>query len=888
MQVNALNTLYRSNFFFCLLFIALYITCPTVCIAEEGKKTVLYLNSYHNGYHWSDGLLKGVRTVLNNSRYKIDLQIEYMDAKKYNYTSISKNLFSLYQKKFVNENFDIIIISDNDALNFVNEHRDDLFPGVPVVFCGINDLQKSDTIRGNITGVVEIFDLIATLEVAKTLHPEKNRLVVLIDNSTAGRAIQRQVEKIAKREDTGLEIEFWVQLSMQEAQQRVRQLPDNTFLFIAPYYQTIEGHFYTSEEVSKAIYKHSSVPIYTAWEFMVGYGAVGGRVLSGVKHGEIAGRMALEILAGVKAEDIPINNKPGGVYIFDYAVMDKLGIDQMLLPENRKIINSPEAFYSLSKELFWTIMISFVLLLLALVSMLGAMLERRKAELKIIDQLAFQETLMDTIPQLVSWKDVNGKYLGANQAFVDFFGIAETQLVEGMNTYDIVRDDDYGNWSAVIDSAVIDSQKAFRKLRRQVSSQDGNESWLEVNKVPLKGQGGRLVGVLSTAENITKEQNLEKQLLQSQKMEAIGTLAGGISHDFNNILTSIINSTELAIGDIPPESQTEADLKRVLKAARRGSRVVQQILSFSRPSTEGFRPTDMSEIIQEVVHLMEASTPANINVTYIIQEQCNFFVHADPTQMHQAILNLTTNGYHALREKGGNLEVYLNREQDTSSDKIATEHGNSYKIKVSVVDNGPGIATEIIDKIFNPFFSTKAKGEGTGLGLAVVHGIVKSHQGSISVANREEGGTIFEITLPESEAGDDIVSNSLYGDMKSGGNILFVEDDEDQLRTTPRLLEKMGFSVTAVRDPLAAVKLASSGNYHFDIVISDFDMPELSGTELAEQLTELPFILISGRDDAKNAAKAHANIQKVIIKPYHKKDIMDGIRDIRKNLPQDA
>ncbi|MCP3889014.1 MAG: response regulator [Desulfobulbaceae bacterium] len=879
---------HKSIYYFCLLLITLYVLSPSACTAEEEKKTVLYLNSYHNGYHWSDGLLKGVRTVLNSSRYKIDLQIEYMDAKKYNYANISKNLFSLYKEKFVNENFDIIIISDNDALNFINEHRDELFPGVPVVFCGINDLQKSDTIRGNITGVVEIFDLIATLEVAKTLHPEKNRLVVLIDNSTAGRAIQRQVEKIAKREDTGLEIEFWVQLSMQEAQQRVRKLPDNTFLFIAPYYQTIEGHFYTSEEVSEAIYKHSSVPIYTAWEFMVGYGAVGGRVLSGVKHGEIAGRMALEILAGVKPDDIPINNKPGGVYIFDYAVMDKLGIDQMLLPENRKIINSPEAFYSLSKELFWTIMISFVLLLLALVSMLGAMLERRKAELKIIDQLAFQETLMDTIPQLVSWKDVNGKYLGANQAFVDFFGIAETQLVEGMNTYDIVRDDDYGNWSAVIDSAVIDSQKAFRKLRRQVSSQDGNESWLEVNKVPLKGQGGRLVGVLSTAENITKEQNLEKQLLQSQKMEAIGTLAGGISHDFNNILTSIINSTELAIGDIPPESQTEADLKRVLKAARRGSRVVQQILSFSRPSTEGFRPTDMSEIIQEVVHLMEASTPANINVSCMIQERCKFFVHADPTQMHQAILNLTTNGYHALREKGGNLEIFLKREHDTSSDIITTEHGENYQIKVSVADNGPGIAPEIIDKIFNPFFSTKAKGEGTGLGLAVVHGIVKSHQGSISVAHREGGGTIFEIILPESEAANDIVSNSLHGDIKSGGNILFVEDDEDQLQTTPRLLEEMGFSVTAVRDSLAAVKLASSGQNHFDIVISDFDMPELSGTELAEQLTELPFILISGRDDAKTAARPHANIQKVIIKPYHKKDIMDGIRDIRKNLPQDA
>ncbi len=863
-----------------LCFILFFLFPPAFSFADLNKRHVLYLNSYHNGYKWSDGLLEGVRTVLNKSRFNVDLQIEYMDAKKFNYEAISKNLLALYKEKFKNDNFDAIVISDNDALNFVNQYRQELFPGVPVVFCGINDLRESDIAAGNITGVVEAFDFLATLDVAKKLYPEKDHLVILIDNSTAGVTITRQIETILSTHKSGLKVEFWIQLSLEEAQQRVQKLPKNTFLFIAPYYQTINGLFFTSEEVSQAIYSHSSVPIFTSWEFMVGYGAVGGRVLSGFEHGRIAGEMALDILQGTQADAIPIIKEPSGIHLFDYKVMKKLGINQKLLPENIKIINAPESIYAISKELFWTIMVSFVLLLLALVAMLGAMLERRKVERKIVDQLAFQETLMDTIPQLVSWKDPDGKYLGANRAFMEFFGILDTQSLVGRTTSQIISDQSYYDWSVSADENVVENRKAFRKVRRKVIGENGAEAWIEVNKVPLLGQGGRIVGVLSTAENITKEQNLEKQLLQSQKMEAIGTLAGGIAHDFNNILTTIINSTELAIGDIEPGTQTEADLNRVLKAARRGGRVVQQILSFSRPSREGFRPTDLSGIVQEVIHLMEASMPANITVTSNISADGHYFVLADPTQMHQATLNLCTNAFHALKGTGGNINIGLSRLNQEEGKTLPVTSPTGAIIKLTVTDNGPGIKPEILDKIFDPFFSTKSKTEGTGLGLAVVHGIVKSHQGVIHVLGEQTGGSTFEIYLPETDAGEDAVPGVQTASTHSGGHILFIEDDEDQLQSTPRLLEEMGFTVTALRQPAAALQLVSSGTTTFDILITDFDMPHMSGAELAGRLPNLAVILVSGREDARSAAKDYPNILKVVIKPYDKNDLMEAIREV--------
>ena len=871
-------------FLACIVIIPAFLVPASSCLADKEKKTVLYLNSYHNGYHWSDGLLEGIRTVLNQSHYKVDLQIEYMDTKKYHYDLIAKNLYSLYKEKFKNESFDVIVLSDNDALNFVNQYRNDIFKDIPVVFCGVNDLKDSEIAAGNITGIVEIYDFIGTLKVAKTLYPAKDRMVFLIDNSTTGTAIRHQAEKLIRENDLGLQIEFWTRLTLEETQKRVSKLPDDTFLFIAPYYQSINGRFYTAEEVTEAIYRHSSVPIYSAWEFMVGYGTVGGKVLSAIEDGKTAGTMALQILDGIKADNIPIVREPDrGIYLFDYNVMAKLGINQDLLPKNSKIINAPKAIYSLSKELFWTMMISFIILLVALLSMVGAMLDRRKVERKITDQLAFQETLMDTIPQLVSWKDVEGKYLGANQAFMDFFGIDDIHQVVGKNTGELISDEVYSEWSIKVDTSVVDNKEPFRKIRQKVNDVQGAEAWIEVNKVPLRGQGERIVGVLTTAENITKEQNLEKQLLQSQKMEAIGTLAGGIAHDFNNILTSIINSTELAIGDVVPGSQTEADLTRVLKAARRGGRVVQQILSFSRPSKEGFRPTDMSQVIQEVVQLMEASMPANIDVHSHIEPTGKFFVYADPTQMHQAVLNLCTNAFHALRMTGGTINIDLAQAVDVTNTSASGHPATSQFIKLSVSDNGPGIDPQIQDKIFDPFFSTKSKTEGTGLGLAVVHGIVKSHQGSIQVNRGDKGGAIFTIILPAAEACADIVSSSPGGIHEIGGHILFVEDDEDQLQTTPRLLEEMGFQVTALREPKAALHLVSAGNLHFDILITDFDMPIMDGSMLAGLLPELPVILISGRDDARIAAQEHPNIYKVIIKPYHRKELMDGIRQILHN-----
>ncbi|WP_147820938.1 hybrid sensor histidine kinase/response regulator [Salidesulfovibrio onnuriiensis] len=854
-------------------------------LAQKSKKKVLYLNSYHHGYRWSDAIREGITSVLDTSEMTIELQTEYMDAKKYNYEYITDKLRTLYRDKFLGEKFDVIIVSDNDAFNFIRQMRDELFRGVPVVFCGVNEF--AGPLEPGITGLVESPPLVETLDVALKLLPNKKRVVVVSDESTAGRSIRRQVEAIEPVFRGRLAFDYWTGLSLGRILTKVRDLPEDTFLFFVPMYQNVDGRFYTAEEVMAEIYKYSNVPLFSSWEFLLGQGSVGGKLISGVEHGREAARMALDILRGADVNAMPVVDSTEGSYWFDYDVLRRLDISEARLPGGSRLIHAPKAFYELPKELFWTIICSLGLLLISTVFLVSNIHERKRVEKKIMDQLSFLEILMDTIPQLVCWKDERQRYLGANRAFTDFFGLEKPSSI--VSKSDLVLLDhtrEYAEWANSLDREVFRTKKPVRKARTKVEDRFGNTVWLEITKVPLFDRLGDVVGTLSTAENITKERSLEKQLIQSQKMEAIGTLAGGIAHDFNNILTSIINSTELAIGDVDPESVTHKDMERVLKAAQRGGNVVKQILAFSRPSQEGFKPTDLGDLLYEVLGLVKASLPRNIQIKTDVQPGLGM-VNADPTQLHQVVLNLCTNTFQSLRKSGGVLEVQLSEvEMGLEEARIRNLRPDTY-LKMCISDDGPGIPAEIIDKIFDPFFTTKDKTEGTGLGLAVVHGIVKGHNGSIVVSSTPWERTSFEIYLPKNEALDESGAIPLHKLAPGMGRILFVEDDEDQLHTTPRILESLGYDVVATSDPMEVVGMVARDPYIFDLVITDFDMPDTNGVELALSLQEnaphLPVMLVSGREDAATAASRLKNIKRVVIKPYNKNIIAEAIEAVLGN-----
>ena len=857
--------------------------CASAWASDFNKKRVFYLNSYHDGYMWSDDIMNGLREVFAASNIPIELQVEYMDSKKYNFHTLGEKLYELYRQKFSNEHFDVVIVSDNHGLDFIRQYRDELFPGVPVVFCGINrndfEYLKDEP---NMTGALETIEARALLELALKLSPRIKRMIAVGDRSTTGLAIKRQVESAMPDFEGRLEFEFMAVENFTRTLEELRDIPDDTMVYFIPFYTNVHGKFYSAEELVEVLSTNTDAPIYSNWGFLLGHGTVGGPLISGEDHGRAAANMALRILQGTRANRIPIEVASPHAFKFDYQVLKRLGIDMDLIPEGSIFINAPDAFYQLHKNFFWTIIVFLAVLVIVSLLLARNVVRRRVIEGKLKEQLAFMETLLDTIPLLICWKDTKQRYLGVNSSFVTFFGLRPGSVISHTDN-ELAVPQAYWREMQELDREVVETATPIRKHKACLRDPAGDAVWLEINKVPLRDPQGNVFGSLSTAENITREVLLERQLLQSQKMEAIGTLAGGIAHDFNNILTAIINSTELVLSDIPTDTLARRDLERVLSAANRGASVVKQILSFSRPTKEGFIHVNLADTVREVTNLLDRSLPRNIT----LQEDLPAVpatVYCDPAQMHQVLMNLCANSFQSLRETGGVIRVSLAREELSPDWAQALGISPGSHLRVSVEDNGPGIPSELMDKVFDPFFTTKGKAEGTGLGLAVVHGIVRAHKGAVRLQSIPWSETRMDIFLPMADTGEVCESDRGNTVHQGTGRLVFVEDDDDQLSTTPRLLEQLGYEVTFLKYPQRALEMIRDHGSCYDALITDFDMPGTNGLELARAVAEvaprLPVILVSGREAALTPPPGLDNIKATLLKPYSKSDLSDALRKV--------
>ena len=378
---------------------------------------------------------------------------------------------------------------------------------------------------------------------------------------------------------------------------------------------------------------------------------------------------------------------------------------------------------------------------------------------------------------------------------------------------------------------------------------------------------------------------MEAQLRQSHKMEAVGKLAGGIAHDFNNILSAIIGYTELAIMDASDHEVITATLQKVITAAGRAKTLIQQILAFSRKAQQEMVALNLKPLIRESLDFLRATLPASIEIrSHFSFEQG--VVMADPTQIHQVILNLCTNAAHAMRRTGGTLEVKLDL-VDGAADKSLIVDGlpEGQYVKLTVGDTGHGIEPEIMDRIFEPFFTTKEPGEGTGMGLAMAHGIVRSHGGIIRVNSKLGQGTSFEVLLPLIAAETRIEPKSKVANMQGKESILFVDDEESLVDIGRKMLERLGYTVFTFTDSLEALEAVQSQRDTFDLVITDQTMPKMTGMDLAREIhrrqKELPVILCSGYTKSVSPETAREEgISAFLMKPLSLQDLAATVRKV--------
>lgn len=475
------------------------------------------------------------------------------------------------------------------------------------------------------------------------------------------------------------------------------------------------------------------------------------------------------------------------------------------------------------------------------------------------------------------WNIETGHINGSEEVF-RLLGLAPQAL-----SYPLIRSmiapDDHESWEQSVQTA-LDTGKPMR-IDYRILRPDGDLRWLHGEAQVVWGEARQAaVKIFGTFQDITERKQREADQLQASRLESIGVLAGGIAHEFNNVLTAIIGFTELAALDIDPSGSTYQHLQVVLTAGHRAKELVQQILTFSRKSRPVRQPVSLPMLAQEALSLIRASVPTTIAIESHIDPEAGE-VLADPTHLHQILMNLCTNAEHAMRQTGGTLEVRITRiEVNGTGVAPQTLPPGSY-VRLTVRDTGNGIPPEVLEHIFEPFFTTKEVGEGTGMGLAIVHGIVTSYGGAVSVESSPGSGSTFTVDLPRLTSTDRMPAASAPGERtppQGRARILFVDDEAPLARLGQEALSLMGYEVVAVLDSGEALNLFGAVPQRFDLVVTDQTMPVMTGMQLARELRrirhDIPIVLCTGFSHIVDADRAHGSgIDAFCMKPLDMREL---------------
>ena len=507
--------------------------------------------------------------------------------------------------------------------------------------------------------------------------------------------------------------------------------------------------------------------------------------------------------------------------------------------------------------------------------------ELEEAEQAIRSSEEYFRALIENAQDIITVLDADGTIRFESPAVESVSGYKPEELV-GQNVFDYVHPEDRGN---VLERFHQSLQEAGSVQRAELRFKHRDGTWRYLEAIGQNLLHNPMVrGGVVNSRDITERKRLEEQFHQSQKMEAIGTLAGGIAHDFNNILASIMGYTELAILDVETNTEIHEYLQGVMVAGNRAKDLVRQILAFSRQTEKDLRPLRLEFVLTEVFKLLRASLPATIEIQHQVNSKS--LVLADATQIHQLIMNLCANAAYAMEQNGGTLTVALNDVQlETELAQRTSNVAPGSYVRLTVSDTGHGIPPEIMDRIFDPFFTTKEKGKGTGIGLSAVHGIVKSHRGEITVSSEPGKGCAFNVFLPRIEKAP--IENDAVEDTKSAGDetILFVDDEQAIVKIGIEMLTRLGYQVNACTGSTEALELFNRQPEKFDLVICDMTMPQMTGEELAGKLRDIrpdiPIILCTGYSTKISELSAkNMGIDAFLLKPLTMSQIGSVIRKV--------
>jgi PAS domain S-box-containing protein len=725
-----------------ILFSLLFLTF----LFANKPKEVLLLHSYHKGYIWSDDISKTIEKEFKESidSENIELTTVYMDTKRVADPSYLDQLAKLYKQQFQKRNFDLIIASDNNAFEFVINYHTFLFENLPVLFCGINNFDKAfleqNYMKKYMTGVVEQVDLEKNFELIKDLHPNLKKLLIINDTSKTGYAIKRDLRPIIKRYKKDFEIEYIDNLEINGITKKVSELKDDTAILFVLLFKDTTGKYFTYKQGFRQIRKASNVPIYGLWDFYLNNGIVGGLLTSAIGQGEAVSKMALELLEGKKISQIPILEKSPNEYMFDYNELERFNLDVSKYLDDYIIINEPRSQYKEATK-FLILAILIIMVLSIIVITLRANIQRRlKVELALSNRLEFDKVLLDTIPNPIYYKNIDGKFLGCNLAFANLVN-EERNNVIGKTAFDFFTNE-VASKNTIIDKELLKtfststSEFTFYTVSNQMKH-------IILNKAVYKNIDGTVGGIVCIMDDISERVQQKQFLIQQSKLAEMGDMIAAIAHQWNEPLVELSAlvqdiQTSYLLNELQ-DMEVNDFVKDSMVQIQYMSRTLNDFRNFLKPSTKK-KLFSISKSLNEINEIIGKQVfYSNIKMTFNYKNEGEeLLIYGYENEFKQVLLNLINNAKNKIIEK------QLNTNEKGNIDITIQRCVNFNTIEIS--DDAGKIDEKIIHSIFQPYFTTKTNGTGLGLYMAKVI-IEDKMRGTITVRNDDEK-VIFTIKLP--------------------------------------------------------------------------------------------------------------------------------------------
>ena len=724
---------------FFLLFSILFLNF----LQANELKEVLLIHSYHKGYIWTDDISKTIEKNFSSDK-NIELTTVYMDTKRIDDPSYLANLVKLYKQQFTNRTFDLIIISDNNAFDFMELYYDSLFKNVPVLFCGINNYDKNmlDKLTfKNISGVAEEVDIEKNFELISRLHPNLKNLLIINDTSTTGYAVKKDLAKIIEKYKKRFNIEYTDNLDISDLKIKVSKLEkSNSAILFVLLFKDTTGKYFTHKQSFEEVKKVSEVPIYGLWDFYLNSGMVGGLLTSGISQGETVSKMALDVLNGKDIKDIPILEKSPNLYIFNYNELKRFNLDVYKYVENPIIINEPTSIYKEHIK-FFIITIIIIALLSIIVVILKANIQRReKLELELSNRIEFDKVLLDTIPNPIYYKNVEGKFLGCNTSFTSLVNCSRDEVI-GKTAFDFFPLP-IATKNTLIDQELLNTfSTSTSEFTFYTTSNEMKH--IILNKAVYKNIDGSVGGIVCIMDDITERIQQKQFLIQQSKLAEMGDMIAAIAHQWNEPLVELsaliqdIQTSYLlkelkdknvkefvndSMVQIKYMSKTLTDFRNFLKPSTK-----KQLFSISKALTE----------INEIIGKQVFYSNIKMNFNYKNKNE-ELLIYGYENEFKQVLLNIINNAKNKIVEnclplnKKGNININIKRCSTFNT--------------IEIIDDAGAIDEKVINSIFDPYFTTKQDGMGLGLYMAKVI-IEEKMRGSITVRN-DENHVIFTIKLP--------------------------------------------------------------------------------------------------------------------------------------------